>query len=146
MGKTSVLDRRVGTVAFILRVLLFLYIFVCTFLPFREWVDFYGKFQHPYELLALPLLACGFGLVAIRHPWVTVFATACTFAFFFLIAMPIVVEAAIVGLSSPWIGGKMGIYRSGYYGLAYASHVLAVDVPFALYSIVRSLNQRTYLI
>lgn len=136
------LDRRVGTVAFILRVLLFLYIFVCTFLPFREWVDFYGVLDRSFEMLALPLLACGFGLVAIRYPWITLFATACTFAFFFLMAMPVVVEAAIVGLSNPWIGGQMGTYQSGYYGLAYASHVLWVDVPFALYSILRSLNRR----
>ena len=98
---------------------------------------------HPYLILLVLVASCVCAFFAIKKPAISILMLVSTFAFFLIIALPYSIEAAVVGFSSPWIGGSVGSYQIGFSLMGYGSYLIYTDIAFTIYAIVTALLRRS---
>jgi len=146
MSKCDKIYRIISVINFLLFICLFVFVTHVGFLPFREEQNFYECFTgffgetlstiQPYLVMAILFLSCIMAFFAIKRPLFSSFIWVCSLAFFVIATLPYAIEAMIVGLASPWIGGSMATYKIGFELINAVSRILYFDIAFLIYSAI----------
>ena len=146
MSKNDKIYQIVSICGFLLHIFVFVFVLIVGFLPFCEKRNFYEYFigffgnslsiYQPHFMMVILLLSCAGALLVIKYPLVSFFVPVCSLCFFAIAIFPHSVEAMIVGLSSPWIGGTMSTYGIGFHLISAASYIVYFDIAFFIYSII----------
>lgn len=149
MTENNKIYRFLSMSSFIIHIVLFVFVLVVSFLPYRTTQNYYecmiGFFGTtgweafvPYILMPVLLATCLFSFFAIKNrPIMLFWVAALTLTFFVVALLPYMFEAAILGFAEPWIGGvDMAEYKIGFKLLCGASYVFYFDIAVLAYLII----------
>ncbi len=139
--------RKLGIINAVIHFSLLLLILTACFLPFRDDLHFFQIFTgyfgdtaaalHPYLILLLYVAACAFSVASVKWPVCSLAVFCLAFLFFLLVFLPYVIEAAVFGLASPWLGApEIPRPQIGYTLINHASNGIFLDILFTVYSMI----------
>ena len=149
MKKYERIYNTLSKIYFVIHVLLFILIFVVSFLPFCEGFNFYQFFGSylwiPFVLLAILLLAVWSSYRAIKRPLFSILVVLLVFAFFIAVLISVFTPALLVMTIEELLGGDASFplaFNVGFEVMVVALRIIYLEIAFVIYGIIVAVLKR----
>lgn len=137
MKKYEKIYDKLSKIYFAIHTLVFLLVFVASFLPFRGEQNFYQVFtgfpMNAFLLLGFLLVVCLVAYLAIKRPLFAILTVPFSVYFYYLMLLPYTVEILweVFGRAN-----DLHEFGIGYELMSFTTNVTILEVPFTIYAIV----------